>query len=155
MNCPSCEGENREGAKFCNECGAPLPLRCPSCGAENLGGAKFCSECGTALAGGEKAKGVKGEKERDSGLRTADSGLSSGERRQLTVMFCDLVGSTALSGQLDPEVVQQMVTKTDGVPLFVEEVTKTVLESGLHVGATGRSPHSHQANFSSVTASNS
>src|SRR6266849_6037066 len=48
------------------------------------------------LGEGEKAKRAKGEKERDSGL-------SSAERRQLTVMFCDLVGSTALSAQLDPE----------------------------------------------------
>ena len=32
-----------------------------------------------------------------------------GERRQLTVMFCDLVGSTALSEQLDPEELQAVV----------------------------------------------
>ena len=31
------------------------------------------------------------------------------ERRQLTVMFCDLVGSTALSGRLDPEDLQQLI----------------------------------------------
>ena len=34
---------------------------------------------------------------------------SAGERRQLTVMFCDLVGSTALSQQLDPEELHHMV----------------------------------------------
>jgi len=48
-----------------------------------------------------------GESERkevkDFGLRTSDSGLTAAERRQLTVMFCDLVGSTTLSAQLDPE----------------------------------------------------
>ena len=33
----------------------------------------------------------------------------AGERRQLTVMFCDLVGSTALSEQLDPEELQSVV----------------------------------------------
>ena len=32
---------------------------------------------------------------------------------------------------LPAEVLQQIVTKTDGVPLFVEELTKMVLESGL------------------------
>jgi class 3 adenylate cyclase len=58
---------------------------------------------------GEKAKRGKGEKRKDSGLRTADAGLSSGERRQLTVMFCDLVGSTALSHRLDPEDLHQLV----------------------------------------------
>jgi len=53
------------------------------------------------------------------------------ERRQLTVLFCDLVDSTALAGQLDPEDLREVVAKTDGVPLFVEELTKTVLESAL------------------------
>jgi hypothetical protein len=53
------------------------------------------------------------------------------ERRQLTVLFCDLVDSTALAGQLDPEDLREIVAKTDGVPLFVEELTKTVLESAL------------------------
>jgi predicted ATPase/class 3 adenylate cyclase len=45
----------------------------------------------------------------DTGRRTADIGLSSGERRHLTVMFCDLVGSTALSTRLDPEDLHQLV----------------------------------------------
>ena len=45
----------------------------------------------------------------DSRSRTPDAGLSSGERRQLTVMFCDLVGSTALSEQLDPEELRDVV----------------------------------------------
>jgi len=56
---------------------------------------------------------------------------------------------------LPDEVVEQVVAKTDGVPLFVEELTKTVVESGLYVGAQHAVPHSHQAKFSSVTASNS
>src|SRR5262249_40850920 len=37
MRCPSCGCENRQGAKFCNECGAPLALRCTACGIENPG----------------------------------------------------------------------------------------------------------------------
>src|SRR2546422_1500650 len=41
--------------------------------------------------------------------RTSDSGLTSGERRQLTVMFCDVVGSTALSEQLDPEELRTVI----------------------------------------------
>jgi class 3 adenylate cyclase len=45
----------------------------------------------------------------DVGRRMPDAGLSSGERRQLTVMFCDLVGSTALSAQLDPEELREVV----------------------------------------------
>ena len=52
---------------------------------------------------GEKAKRGNGETGKDFGPRTLDAGLSAAERRQLTVMFIDLVGSTALSQQLDPE----------------------------------------------------
>jgi class 3 adenylate cyclase/predicted ATPase len=58
---------------------------------------------------GEKAKGVKGEKERDTEPRTPHSALSAAERRQLTVMFCDVVGSTALSTQLDPEELREVI----------------------------------------------
>ena len=45
----------------------------------------------------------------------------SGERRQLTVMFCDLVGSTALSEQLDPEELQAVVRS-------YQEVSAQVIE---------------------------
>ncbi len=47
----------------------------------------------------------------DAGLRTRDAGQSAAERRQLTVMFCDLVGSTALSAQLDPEDYRAVVQR--------------------------------------------
>ena len=60
-----------------------------------------------------KEKGRKGESEgekgKDSELRTLNSKLNAAERRQLTVMFCDLVGSTALSTQLDPEELREVV----------------------------------------------
>jgi predicted ATPase len=48
-------------------------------------------------------------------------------RRQAT----ELTGRVAHGKALPPEVVEQVVAKTDGVPLFVEELTKMVLESGL------------------------
>jgi RNA polymerase subunit RPABC4/transcription elongation factor Spt4 len=46
--CPKCGGETVEGAKFCPECGAPLPreLACPACGARLAPRFKFCPECG-------------------------------------------------------------------------------------------------------------
>src|SRR5262249_33280173 len=49
MHCPRCGSDNRAGAKFCNECAAPLPLCCPACGTENRPGAKFCDACATPL----------------------------------------------------------------------------------------------------------
>src|SRR5216117_476340 len=39
----------------------------------------------------------------------AEPGRDRAERRQLTVMFCDLVGSTALSARLDPEDMRQVM----------------------------------------------
>jgi len=96
-----------------------LALRCMACGTENPSGAKFCSECGAPIEEKAKVKKQKSKgktedekgqrKAKDSGLRTPDSGLTAGERRQLTVMFCDLVGSTALSTQLDPEELREVV----------------------------------------------
>ena len=49
MICQSCGAENREGRKFCAECGRPLALPCPSCGAANEPGERFCGECGAPL----------------------------------------------------------------------------------------------------------
>jgi hypothetical protein len=51
VNCPACQHENRAGAKFCEECAAPLKRVCASCGAELRPTAKFCDECGTPLQG--------------------------------------------------------------------------------------------------------
>jgi predicted ATPase/class 3 adenylate cyclase len=49
MQCPRCRHACADTAKFCDECGAPLPPSCHACGATNRHGAKFCSDCGTAL----------------------------------------------------------------------------------------------------------
>src|ERR1700680_4299659 len=50
MRCSKCATENREGRKFCGECGSPLNARCASCGAENEPAEKYCGECGGVLA---------------------------------------------------------------------------------------------------------
>jgi TOMM system kinase/cyclase fusion protein len=57
-------------------------------------------------------------------------------RRQVEAMVGEMTSGKALP----TEVVHQIVAKTDGVPLFVEELTKMVAESGLYVGATHASP---------------
>ncbi|SRR5712692_5335573 len=115
MHCQSCGGENPEGLKFCNECGTPLKTRCAQCGVENAPRAKFCGECGTALgaegqpapAKSRKRKGANppGQAPRPAGRPTTarpHPAAPEAERRQLTVMFCDLVGSTPLAEKLDP-----------------------------------------------------
>jgi double zinc ribbon protein len=143
MRCAGCGFENPEGLKFCNECGSALARRCAQCDFENAPQAKFCGECGQPFTGQPPASRPRTEEASAQALpvepRITIRSTPVVERRQLRVMFCDLVGSTALSAQLDPEewrgVVQQIVAKTDGVPLFVEELTKMVLESGLLTAA--------------------
>src|SRR5262249_39730879 len=78
--------------------------RCPSCGAENLPRAKFCSECAAPLT--RQPASVQPSV---SLLQPLTPARAEAERRQLTVMFCDIVGSTALSTQLDPEDYQAVV----------------------------------------------
>ena len=107
MRCASCRAELREGSKFCDECGAPVSAQCPSCGAENRPGAKFCSECGTKLAAG--APTAPPAQPTPSPPPQPAPSTASAERRQLTIMFCDLVGSTALSARLDPEDMREII----------------------------------------------
>jgi len=49
MKCPECQFDNREGAKFCKECGNKLELACPKCGNIYTPESKFCDECGHNL----------------------------------------------------------------------------------------------------------
>ena len=46
MTCPQCRHENRESARFCEQCGGRLPRRCAACGTELRATARFCDECG-------------------------------------------------------------------------------------------------------------
>jgi len=103
MTCPSCGAENRAERRFCSKCGAALSLACVKCGFINDPGDEFCGGCGQRVSAAT-AQPVQ----RKDGPRDA-------ERRQLTVMFCDLVGSTALAGRLDPEELREHVRAYQGV----------------------------------------
>lgn len=89
MFCSQCGFENPDAMKFCNECGNALGALCPNCSFESPSGAKFCGEWGARLS--NQVHEAIYKREQDA------------ERRQMTVMFCDLVGSTRLSWQVDPE----------------------------------------------------
>ncbi len=118
MRCPNCGFENLEGMKFCNECAAPLKNCCPNCGYENPPRSKFCGECATPLTGQTPARKSaqtdrRLDKQDKNGVQveplSTEREVPEAERRQLTVMFCDLVGSTALSEQLDPEELREVI----------------------------------------------
>ncbi len=135
MRCPHCGSENRVGAKFCDECAAPLPLACPSCGAENRAGAKFCNECATPLSQQLQPPVQRStfNVQRDGHL-TPDPpppvsytpkhlaerilaeqaalearGAPNGERKTITALFADIKGSTALIEDLDPEEARAII----------------------------------------------
>src|SRR5512132_3815064 len=117
MNCPLCQAENREGARFCRECGALFAAVCSSCGAKIEAGSKFCDNCGTPLAatptptyepGGAAGTAAAPAEDATRVVRSAKSPAEP-QRRQLTVMFCDLVGSTELAARVDPEVLRDVV----------------------------------------------
>src|SRR6516225_785460 len=104
MECPSCKADIPEGNRFCEACGAPTPILCPSCGAPARSGARFCGRCGAAIM--SAASPSEAPQMRASPLFAA---TAEAERRQLTIMFCDLVGSTPLSTRFDPEDLREIV----------------------------------------------
>jgi len=51
MKCSACGHQNRDAAKFCEECAAPLGRKCARCGADLRPVAKFCDECAAPVTG--------------------------------------------------------------------------------------------------------
>jgi class 3 adenylate cyclase/predicted ATPase len=124
-NCSICGSENDAEAKFCNECSAPLFLRCPVCGLSNRTGAKFCGGCAASLQNATIPKRSSGGEHlllpRIVPGTPLDHHNVYGERRHLTVLFCDLVGSTEMAAKLDPEDWHETLTSYhDGASGAVE-----------------------------------
>src|SRR4029453_4089143 len=123
MNCPSCRRANLAEAHFCLYCGTRLPRVCSQCQSVLPPEARFCMGCGHALAAGAHppspppldptppvAQQERGAVQAPSwAAPLAGTSVHEAERRQLTVLFCDLVGSTPLAGQLDPEDWREVV----------------------------------------------
>jgi TOMM system kinase/cyclase fusion protein len=128
MQCPRCAAQLRQGVRFCEDCGSPLSLACAACGAEIVAGKRFCGSCGapTSAASHSPASDRPGEPlavAAQPGQAIAEQGglpdllasppptvvAPAAERRQLTVMFCDLVDSTVLASRLDPEELREVV----------------------------------------------
>jgi class 3 adenylate cyclase/predicted ATPase len=105
MDCPHCGASNPESKRHCGDCGAMLLIRCASCGCESPPGKKFCGDCGVALPRLPEPSAPK------KGIpRSKEVTAQAAERRQITVMFCDLVGSTALSASMDPEDLREIIS---------------------------------------------
>jgi predicted ATPase/class 3 adenylate cyclase len=111
MRCLQCQHENRPSARFCDTCGHPIAVRCASCAQMARAGAVFCDYCGARLAASmQDLPSAPPTPQTSRGdTRAATRPVSDAERRHLTVMFCDLEGSTSLSQRLDPEDLREVV----------------------------------------------
>ena len=128
MDCPSCGHPNPAGARFCGSCAAPLagPSLCPSCGASNPAGQRFCNACAQALTAPDR-RSYTPEHLADK-IRAGRAALE-GERKQVTVLFADVMGSMELAERSDPEEWRRIMDRffailCEGVHRFEGTVDK-------------------------------
>jgi class 3 adenylate cyclase/tetratricopeptide (TPR) repeat protein len=116
MKCPRCQQQNEAGAKFCEECAAPLARTCGNCGRQLSTTAKFCPECAHPASPAASAPTAQRfiSPESYTPKHLAEKILTSkaaleGERKQVTVLFADLKGSMQLLADRDPEEARKIL----------------------------------------------
>src|SRR4030081_719604 len=114
MKCPRCQHENPPGSNFCPGCGARLGATCGACGNDLPTGSRFCNKCGAPVSGESAGLSPSAPAESYTPKHLAERILTSksaleGERKQVTVLFVDVSGFTALPAQLDPEDVHAVM----------------------------------------------
>jgi class 3 adenylate cyclase/tetratricopeptide (TPR) repeat protein len=115
MQCRHCQQDNVAGSNFCRNCGTRLVIACASCGSELPPDSRFCNQCGTPVGGHEGSAPAAFASPASYTPRhiaerivTSKSALE-GERKQVTVLFCDIVESTRLAERLDPEAMHALM----------------------------------------------
>jgi class 3 adenylate cyclase/predicted ATPase len=108
MICQACGFESPPEMSFCGKCGSRLKIACKHCGTDNPPDARYCRECAAELLSDPPAAPTPRH----------DPALNA-ERRPVTVLFCDLVESTALSCRLDPEELRDIVVRYQQVAAAV------------------------------------
>src|ERR1035438_7887164 len=104
MHCVHCAAENDAETRFCARCGASLATPCPGCGASLPDGARFCPRCGQEVKAASSVRCLPpGGEAGGSGTTTVST------RKQVTVLFADVSGYTALSEKLDAEEVRDLM----------------------------------------------
>ena len=106
MECPSCQHENREEARFCEQCATELQRHCQECGHSVSATAKFCEACSHDLS-----QPVAPSESAPTSEPPPPFPIPEGERRQATVLFSDLSGYTAMNEKLDPEEVEGVMSR--------------------------------------------
>src|SRR3954447_310498 len=138
MICTHCKTDQPDGGKFCGACGQQVGFHCRYCGSVNPDWFTYCASCGQRLEGGGAVPGLASMTTttttmvtaRSNGSEAADSdlqehhkvgteawgrlGLAEGERRQVTVLFADVSGFTAMSEKKDPEEMNVIMHEVMG-----------------------------------------
>src|SRR5436309_2135266 len=137
MRCSRCGHENKEGARFCNECGSKLEIICATCATPNPPGSKFCSGCGSPLTGQSRVQSLESRvpppssplsytpKHLAERILAEQAALEAratpdGERKTITALFADIKGSMELIEDLDPEEARRIIDPT--LKLMMEAV---------------------------------
>src|SRR5262245_13294252 len=112
MTCPRCHAENRDGLRFCEDCGSRLTVTCAQCGDDLAPGKRFCGSCGASATGPSAPRTPSPEsytpRHLAEKIMTSKSALE-GERKQVTVLFADLKGSMELLADRDPEEARKLL----------------------------------------------
>jgi hypothetical protein len=123
MRCSKCGGDNREGRKFCTNCGASLVTNCPNCSAPVHPGEKFCGECGTEIGVSAPSATTIAQ---PRPLQLSDAiparGVIDGERKTVTALFADIKGSMEPMEDLDPEEARAIVDPA--LKLMIEAIDR-------------------------------
>jgi class 3 adenylate cyclase len=117
MQCPQCQYDAPADAAFCPECGNKLTFPCAQCQTVNAPDHKFCKQCGQPLAlppGRTRAGATPASPQSYTPRYLAEKILTSrdamqGERKEVTVLFCDVVESSRLAERLDPEAMHHIM----------------------------------------------
>ena len=125
MRCRACNSQNPEGKKFCSQCGKSLGMACPNCGAEYAPQSRFCGDCGANLS--QRSALIDSPESVSDPTSSNPEQMGPSERRHLTVLFCDLVNSTEIAAQLDPEEWRDIAAQ------YQQTAAETVKRLGGHV----------------------
>jgi class 3 adenylate cyclase/tetratricopeptide (TPR) repeat protein len=126
MICSDCQTDNRAGRRFCSSCGSALSTVCLTCNFANEADDSFCGGCGASL----REPAPQGRPPADAGpsIAKVDDGVdlngAQAQRRQVTILFVDLVGFTEMSSRVSVEDLHSLLRR------YFEAVHSVVLEYG-------------------------
>ena len=123
MQCPKCNFEISDLAIFCPNCGVQIKVTCPECGANTQAGASFCSQCGfrlTSRLDPDIASQQKNAPLPQISRESIQQQIDPYERRIVTILFVDIIGSTKIAEKIDPETLADIMH--DAYPCLIEPI---------------------------------